>query len=266
MVATSTIALAGVLLLGFAAYLVLLSPIQQGRTQENMYDVLAGDLALAVAAVEGVIPPGVPVAVLEIPTLGLHQVVVEGTTSGALMRGPGHRRDTVLPGQAGVSVLLGRSGLYGAPFGELTRLRAGDEIVVTTGQGRSTYAVSGVRLSTDPVPPPSGSAATLTLSTADPPLAPTRSLLLTADLTSPVLPGRPDTRAVAPAEKSLAGDPSAALPLMLWSQVLLLVVGAATWGYLRWERWPTYVLTTPVLLAVLWNVYENVAQLLPNTM
>ena len=263
---TTTLALLGLLLLGFGAYLILLSPVQQSRTQENLYDELAGQLGLATAPVDGVIVPGAPVAILEIPRLGLRQVVVEGTTSGALMNGPGHRRDTPLPGQAGVSVILGRSGLYGAPFRDLTALRAGDEIVVITGQARSTYAVSGVRTSLDPIPPPTGAVASLTLSTASPPLAPTQSLLLTAELTSPVQPGRPDTGAIAVAEKGLAGDPSAALPLMLWSQVLLLVVAAASWGYLRWERWPTYVITTPVLLAVLWNVYENVAQLLPNTM
>ena len=33
---------------------------------------------------------------------------MEGTSSGTLMSGPGHRRDTPFPGQAGVSVIVGR--------------------------------------------------------------------------------------------------------------------------------------------------------------
>lgn len=262
---TALLLLSGVLL-GFLAYLFVLAPLQQDRTQQTLYDSLAADLELATVPVDGVIQPGTPVAVLEIPVLGLRQVVVEGTAAGQLMKGPGHRRDTVLPGQAGISVVQGRSALFGGPFGRIGELQPGDVIVVTTGQGESLYAVSATRDSTQDIPPPSAAAGVLTLVTASPPLAPDRSLIVTADLTTAVLPGRPDTTLVAGAEKSLAGDPSAALPLMLWTQVLLLVVIAVTWAYLRWERWPTYLLSTPVLLAVLWNVYENAAQLLPNTM
>ena len=37
---------------------------------------------------------------MQIPAIGLHDVViVEGTDSGDLRDGPGHRRDTPLPGQ-----------------------------------------------------------------------------------------------------------------------------------------------------------------------
>lgn len=168
----TALALLGALLLGFFAYLFLLSPIQQSRTQENLYKTLAEQLSLAVAPIDGVIPMGVPVALVEIPALGIRQVVVEGTTSGALMNGPGHRRDTVLPGQAGVAVIAGRSGLFGAPFAGLKDLQLGDEIVVTTGQARSTFSVTGLRDSDDPIPPPTTAIGKLSLSTADPPLAP----------------------------------------------------------------------------------------------
>lgn len=258
--------LLGALVLGLGGYLVLLSPVQQDRAQQHLYDSLAGDLALATTPVAGVIPVGAPVALLEVPRLGLAQVVVEGTSSGVLMSGPGHRRDTPLPGQAGASVLLGRSGLFGAPFAGLGDLRRGDEIVVTTGQARSTFEVSGRRDSLQVVPPPSSASATLVLSTAAPPLAPDRSLIVTAELTSDLLPGRVDRTAITDAEKSLAGDPGAALPVMLWAQVLVALVAATTWAYLRWHRWGAYVLSTPMLLAVLWNLYEHVAKLLPNTM
>lgn len=263
---TSALALLGVLLLGLFAYLSLLAPVQQSRTQENLYKTLAEQLSLATAPVDGVIPTGVPVALVEIAALDVRQVVVEGTTSGALMNGPGHRRDTVLPGQAGVSVILGRSGLFGGPFASIWQLVPGDEIVVTTGQARSTFMVTGVRDSTQDIPPPTTAVGKLSLSTADPPLAPDQSIIVTADLTSALQTGSPETGVIGEEERSLAGDPAAVLPLMLWAQVLILVVAATTWGYLRWSRWPTYVMSTPVLIAVLWNVYENAAQLLPNTM
>ena len=253
-------------MLGFGAYLVLLSPVQQARAQENLFQQLGGELGLAVTPVAGVIPVGTPVALLEIPRLGVAQVVVEGTSSGVLMAGPGHRRDTPLPGQAGASVLLGRSGLFGGPFSVLGDLRRGDEIVVTTGQARSTFLVVSRRDSTDVIPPPTGSLGVLVLSTASPPLAPDRSLIVSADLKSALLPGRVDPTAITEAERSLSPDRGAALPIMLWAQALVGLVAATSWAYVRWLRWPTYLISTPILLAVLWNLYESVAKLLPNTM
>ena len=262
----TVVLLAGALVLGFGAYLVLLSPVQQARAQGNLLQRLEGNLGLATTPVAGVIPVGTPVALLEIPRLGVAQVVVEGSSGGVLMSGPGHRRDTPLPGQAGASVLLGRSGLYGAPFSVLGDLRSNDLIVVTTGQARSTFRVVGRRDSTEPIPPPTDAAASLVLSTASPPLAPDRSLIVTADLTSDLLPGRVDPTAITDAERSLKPDQDAALPVMLWSQALVGLMLATSWAYLRWLRWPAYLITTPILLAVLWNLYESVAKLLPNTM
>ena len=49
-------------------------------------------------------------------------VVVEGTTPGEPDAGPGHLRDTPLPGQAGVSVVFGRRATFGAPFASLPQL------------------------------------------------------------------------------------------------------------------------------------------------
>jgi LPXTG-site transpeptidase (sortase) family protein len=93
-------------------------------------------------------------AVLEIPALDLHEVVFEGTTSGVLQDGPGHRRDTVFPGQEGTSVIMGRQATYGGPFGRLDVLQPGEPFTITTGQGAHTYHVTGVRREGDPQPPP----------------------------------------------------------------------------------------------------------------
>ncbi len=43
-----------------------------------------------------------------------------------------------------------------------------------------------------------------------------------------------------------------------------MVAVLATLARHRWATWPAYVCALPVALAVLWNVYENAAQLLPN--
>ncbi|MFD0572399.1 sortase [Kitasatospora gansuensis] len=62
---------------------------------------------------------------MEIPQLGLREVIREGSTGEVLAAGPGHRRDTAMPGQAGSSVLLGRQAGFGGPFGSIGQLRTG---------------------------------------------------------------------------------------------------------------------------------------------
>src|SRR5205823_13984283 len=85
---------------------------------------------------------GVPVAVIQIPAIGLDQVVVEGSRSTQLRKGPGHVVGTSLPGQPGNAVIAGRRTLYRGPFGRIGSLHEGDTITVTTGEGKSTYKVT----------------------------------------------------------------------------------------------------------------------------
>lgn len=259
------LSLAAGALIGFLVFLVGLSGIQEARTQDNLYKSFRGKLANAVAPV-GPVSPGSPVALLEIPRLHIRQVVVEGTTSGLLTLGPGHRRDTPLPGQAGVSVILGRRSTFGAPFRRLPEVVRGETVLVTTGQGIARYRVVGARTSNDPAPVPLSPVRWLNLVTADPQLKPSRSLIVTAELESSEQPSPGSRGLISPAERSLAGDTAASLPLVLWGQALLLAAAAATVGQVRWSRWATYLVATPVLLAVIWNVYENLARLLPNTL
>jgi sortase A len=94
--------------LGFAGYLYVLSSVQESRSQVLEYARLRGELAGQVAPL-GPTAPGSPVAVLDIPGIGVrNMVVVEGTSPENLTLGPGHLRDTPLPGQAGVSEIFGR--------------------------------------------------------------------------------------------------------------------------------------------------------------
>ncbi len=84
------------------------------------------------------------IALLEIPTLGLRQVVVEGSTPADLQQGPGHLSGTPLPGEYGNAVIVGHRTLDGAPFSGLGRLRPHDPLVAVTGRGRFTYVVDRV--------------------------------------------------------------------------------------------------------------------------
>ena len=102
--------------------LFVVSNLQQRAAQQRMFDALRTDLASGTAPIgpydaeDRVLPLGTPVAFLEIPELGLRQVVGSGTTAGVLFGGPGHRRDTPLPGQQGTSLVMGRRAAFGGPF------------------------------------------------------------------------------------------------------------------------------------------------------
>lgn len=179
-----------IVLLAFALDVGILSHLQHAVAQQQLYNgmreqLAAGTLPVSEGDVDGVLlPDGVPVAYLEIPDLGLREVIVEGTDSGTLMSGPGHRRDTVLPGQAGVSVVLGRASAFGGPFSRLQELPPGSEFTVVTGQGEQTFRTIGVRYAGDPTPPAlqSGQSRLVLQTARGLPYAPSGVLYLDAEL------------------------------------------------------------------------------------
>ncbi len=260
--------------LSFLVHIGLVGAVQHERDQAARHEAFRAELALATAPVGPVdadgrpLASGAPVALLEIPSLGVVEVVGEGTSSGVLRSGPGHRRDTVLPGQAGVSVIAGRRAAYGGPFASLGMLRGGDRIVVTTGQGRHSYRVLGVRRAGDPVPQaPAEGKGRLTLMTADgPPFLPTDVVRVDADLVSPAqdTPARLPSNALPAADEAMAGDPSALVPLVLWGQLLVAAAVVLVWLRHRVGGWQAWVIGVPVLAAVGAQVADQAAALLPN--
>lgn len=84
---------------------------------------------------------GDAVGILEIGSIPLQQVIVEGASAPILQNGPGHVPGTAGPGQPGNSVVVGRSTLFGAPFADLAKVGEDDLIAVTTTQGQAVYRV-----------------------------------------------------------------------------------------------------------------------------
>ncbi|GAA2793207.1 class E sortase [Kitasatospora sp. CM 4170] len=256
------VSLLAALITGFVGYLFTLSHLQERHFQSTAHKTFRDQLARAVAPT-GAAGDGEPVALLDIPAIGLHQaVVVEGTTGRDLMRGPGHRRDTALPGQSGVAVVFGRGATFGAPFAELSRLRVGDRIEATTGQGRFTYTVNVYGDADHPISDPARNR--LVLVTGDSDWIPGSTVMVGARLEGEpeVNPGgRPAT---VPYDKALAADKGALATLQLWTLGLLGAVVAVTVLARIWHRSAAYLSLAPVVGALLWAVYENAAALLPN--
>lgn len=259
---------------GMLVYLTVLSNMSQHRSQRLLYDDFRAQLAEGSAPIgqvdfEGnLLSQGDPVAIVTIPALGVEQVVVEGTTSRTMRLGPGHRRDTPLPGQEGVSVVYGRQTAFGGPFSDISSLKAGDQIQTATGQGLATYTVTGVRYAGDPVPAMPSSGARLTLVSADgTPFLSNRVVRVDADINGkPQLAPQPVLQigSLTDSEEPLASDPSAWLPLFLLLELAIVVVLALIWGVRRWGRWHIWIVGVPVALAVGVEIATQTAVVLPN--
>jgi sortase A len=261
-----------VLALWFLAYGFVLSGVEQHVSQSRLYDEFRLELAAETAPLAEPVQVGSPVAILNAPSAGIDNlIVVEGTTSRLLMSGPGHLSDTPLPGQAGTSEILGRSVTFGAPFGRITQMSVGDVVTVTTGQGVFRYRVEDIREPGNRLPPPlhaDGSRLTLVTSTSGgwrSGWAPTHTVYVDAVLSGKAQPlpaGVPAT--VSQASLPMHSDPTAGIALIFWLEGLVLASLAIGWTWVRWGRFETWIVGTPVFIAVLWGTTEALMRFLPN--
>jgi sortase A len=207
--------------------------------------------------------PGTAVALLQIPRLGLQRVVVEGASPTDTQSGPGHVSGTAGPGQPGNSAIVGRAAGYGAAFADLGKLRAGDDIVVTTAQGQSVYRVARPAAVNggDFLSKSADNRLTLITSaswwpwSADP-------LVVTATMRDLSFSPTPQQgRSIATDGRT--GDPGAYGWLII---ELVLLVGAAAIAILLYRRWlprATYLLTCPVLVALIVLSTDTFLRMLP---
>lgn len=273
----SIIAIFAIMLLSFGINLLVFSHVQYFAHQQQLTDHFRMQLAEGIAPVsEGdvddvLLPDGAPVAMLTMPSIGLRTVVVEGTSSADTMMGPGHRRDTVLPGQAGVSVIIGRDSAYGAPFGRLQDLQPGDTFTATTGQGEHTFEVMGLRYAGDPSPAPiSAGESRIVFETARGlPFAPVGVARIDAKLVGEALPtgARQTTFMTLPPEaKALATDTTTVWALVFALQVLIVAEIALLWSVRRVGVRQAWTVFLPVVFVTSLVITDQVMRLLPNVL
>jgi sortase A len=250
------------------AFLFVFSGLAEARSQVGLRRRFELAIQNLRAPIGGAIANGIPVAQIDVDAIGLHRVVVQGTTSSELRSGPGHLRHSPLPGQDGNAVIAGRRTAYGGAFRRISSLTRGDRISVTTGEGHFTYVVDTVRrlAGNDGSELVSTGANQLTLLTSDPAFFASRRLVVTASLRGDAFAASADPTPVTRAELGLAGETGALLPLVLWLEVLLIAAVGASWLWRRCTRWSAYVVSVPVLLAVTWLLFENLTKLLPATL
>ena len=295
-------------LASFLIVLYFVEPLFQQRTQHALLGQMRAEishahyaLTLPSAATPALAPNlGAPVGVLEIPDLGLRQVVVEGVGPTQTAKGPGHVPGTAGLGQPGNSAVVGRRSTFGGPFHSLGDLKQGERILITTTQGQTVYSVSSVTHQTVSDSSSSGSGESLPTSTVPPvtskyapnPLpsrattvddlyGPTKAnqlTLVTSDSASPVnssqatvvvatmktVPFVPTAQNGRTATQTgLVGDHSAWVGLLLALQGFVLAGVAAAWLRPRYGPRIAYLLTTPPLIVFVILVAETASQLLP---
>src|SRR5207247_10810123 len=86
-------------------------------------------------------PEGDAVAIIEIPKINVSKAVVQGVGTEDLKKGPGHYPSTPMPGEKGNAAIAGHRTTYGHPFYDLDALKPGDDILVSTREGKFDYKV-----------------------------------------------------------------------------------------------------------------------------
>jgi sortase A len=78
---------------------------------------------------------------IKIDRIGLSIVVIQGTDTASLEKGPGHYRNTPIPGQPGTVAIAGHRTTYLAPFRHIDQIQDGDPIRVEMPYAAFTYTV-----------------------------------------------------------------------------------------------------------------------------
>ena len=85
---------------------------------------------------------GDPIGRIEMPAMGdLEAVIVQGTDTGSLQKGPGHYPETAFPGQGRTIGIAGHRTTYLAPFRHVDDVERGDEVILEMPYATFTYEV-----------------------------------------------------------------------------------------------------------------------------
>ena len=103
-------------------------------------------LALAARLARQRAADGDAVGRLRAAAIGLDEVIVQGTGTSDLRKGPGHYPDSPLPGAPGTVAIAGHRTTYGAPFRDIDDLDRGDRIELAMPYGRFGYRVERTRI------------------------------------------------------------------------------------------------------------------------
>jgi sortase A len=86
---------------------------------------------------------GDPIGHIIVPRLALNAILVNGTDTSSLRKGPGRDIRTFVPGQGQLIYIAGHRTTFSAPFSHIDRLVPGDRITLKMPYGTFVYDVTG---------------------------------------------------------------------------------------------------------------------------
>jgi sortase A len=113
------------------------------RSQQRLEAEWERQAASANTPAAPVIPPDQMLTRVVIPKIGLDAIVVEGASRKELSEGPGHMKQTAMPGQTGNAVITGHRDTF---FRHIYELVKGDRIQVRRAGSVFTYEVTGKKI------------------------------------------------------------------------------------------------------------------------
>jgi sortase A len=114
------------------------------RQQAQFAKYESTNLLIADGTIRDAWPKGMPVALLRIPRYDKSLAVGAGVSKTDLRNGPGFAPETTFPGKDGNTVIVGKSSTYGSPFNDISKLKEGDQLILTSTVGTFAYQVTGV--------------------------------------------------------------------------------------------------------------------------
>ena len=136
--------LIGVGIIGTVAYKKIVTSHKQNQWLEVFESQIAetknegSNESVSLEAINGY----TPVAIMEIPSIKLKQPVVDGITEDVIKYFLGRFPESAMPGEVGNFAVAGhRVSDFTDAFINLYKVKVGDEVIVTTKDGRFTYEV-----------------------------------------------------------------------------------------------------------------------------
>jgi sortase A len=114
-------------------------PIPVAATPEDTAAVVAKDARRFRSSA----PIGGAIGRIVVPRLGLNMVMVNGTDTATLKRGPGRDGRTFMPGEGQLVYIAGHRTTYLAPFSAIDTMRPGDRITLKMPYATFEYVVTG---------------------------------------------------------------------------------------------------------------------------
>ena len=88
------------------------------------------------------ISDGQGIGKIRVPSVDIDFVVIQGTDTADLQKGPGHYPTSALPGQGKTVAIAGHRTTYLAPFRDIADIGTGDEVELEMPYGKFTYEVT----------------------------------------------------------------------------------------------------------------------------